>query len=198
MDLGIVSSILQDRFPVSIAEVANIIEQKVNKRSPIIRAITAELISVFKDIASLNAFFRDQIANFSIAQYKGNVFDEPGKLADFAAAMSGADAHEIQDILETTDVEIRLQKALVLLKKELLNAQLQNKISKEVEDNIAVKQREYFLNEQLKAIKKELGIEGDGREKLITKFKDRMNKLVLPEETKIVFDEVLLRLLYFW
>lgn len=125
-----------------------------------------------------------------MAQSAGNVFDEPSKLADFAAAVSAGEASELQEVLETLPVEERLQKALVVLKKELMNAQLQNKISKDVESKIAKRQREYYLMEQLKGIKKELGLESDGKDKLVEGFKEKAAKLAMPATVKKVFDEV--------
>ena len=59
-----------------------------------------------------------------------------------------------------------------VLKKELINAQLQSKLSRDVDSKIAKRQREYNLMEQLKGIKKELGMESDGKDKLIEKFKE--------------------------
>jgi Lon-like ATP-dependent protease len=185
----IVTSILENKFTVSIGNVVNLNDEPYNKRNPVIRAITTEMVSAFKDIAALNTFFRDQIANFSIAQYAGNVFDEPGKLADFAAAMSAGEPHEIQEVLESLVIEERLQKSLVLLKKELVNAQLQSKISKDVEAKIAKRQREYYLMEQLKGIKKELGLESDGKDKLVEQFRQRVSALTMPEDVSKVFDE---------
>lgn len=125
-----------------------------------------------------------------MSQSAGNVFDEPSKLADFAAAVSAGEALELQEVLETLDVEDRLQKSLVVLKKELMNAQLQNKISKDVESKIAKRQREYYLMEQLKGIKKELGLESDGKDKLVEGFKEKALKLNMPATVKKVFDEV--------
>jgi ATP-dependent Lon protease len=55
---------------------------------------------------------------------------------------------------------------LVVLKKELKNAQLQSKISKDVESKIQKRQREYWLMEQMKGIRRELGIELGGKDKL--------------------------------
>lgn len=125
-----------------------------------------------------------------MSQSAGNVFDEPSKLADFAAAVSAGEASELQDVLETLPIEERLQKSLVVLKKELMNAQLQNKISKDVESKIAKRQREYYLMEQLKGIKKELGLESDGKDKLVEGFKAKAAKLAMPATVKKVFDEV--------
>ncbi|CAO1612927.1 unnamed protein product [Jaminaea pallidilutea] len=181
-------------YPVSLVNVSNLEARPHSKDSQVVRAIKSELISVFKDIASLNPLFRDQIANFSIAQGAGNVFEEPEKLADFAAAVSSGDVGELQAVLEALDVEERLQKALLVLKKELMNAQLQNKISKDVEQKIQKRQREYFLHEQLKGIKKELGIESDGKDKMVDKFRQKAASLNMPEAVRKVFDEELSKL----
>jgi Lon-like ATP-dependent protease len=123
-----------------------------------------------------------------------NVFDDPERLADFAAAVSTGEASDLQNLLESTSIEDRLQKALTILKKELINAQLQQKISKDVESKIQKRQREYYLIEQLKGIKRELGMESDGKDKLVEKFKEKAEKLAMPEGTRKVFDEELSKL----
>ncbi|BGP46514.1 ATP-dependent Lon protease pim1 [Rhodotorula kratochvilovae] len=179
---------------VSIVNVSNVEMEKFDKKSQMARAIAGEIIAVFKEIANLNPLFRDQIANFSMSQSAGNVFEEPEKLADFAAAVSSGEVHELQEVLESMQVEDRLQKALVVLKKELMNAQLQNKISKDVETKIAKRQREYYLMEQLKGIKKELGLESDGKDKLVDKFAEKAKGLMMPDAVKKVFDEELNKL----
>ncbi|RIA89301.1 Lon protease C-terminal proteolytic domain-containing protein [Glomus cerebriforme] len=182
------TSFLED-YNVSLVNVENLNDESYNRKNQIVRAITSEIVAVFKDIATLNPLFRDQIANFSMSQSAGNVFEEPAKLADFAAAVSTGEPHELQEVLESLVIEERLQKALLVLKKELVNAQLQSKISKEVESKIAKRQREYYLMEQLKGIKKELGIESDGKDKLVEKFKEKADKLEMPEGVKKVFEE---------
>ncbi|GES74038.1 ATP-dependent protease La [Rhizophagus clarus] len=182
------TSFLED-YNVSLVNVENLNDEPYNRKNQIVRAITSEIVAVFKDIATLNPLFRDQIANFSMSQSAGNVFEEPAKLADFAAAVSTGEPQELQEVLESLVIEERLQKALLVLKKELVNAQLQSKISKEVESKIAKRQREYYLMEQLKGIKKELGIESDGKDKLVEKFKEKADKLAMPEGVKKVFEE---------
>ncbi|BGP14322.1 hypothetical protein JCM10213_004449 [Rhodosporidiobolus nylandii] len=181
-------------YAVSIVNVSNVEMQPYDKKSQVARAVAGEIISVFKEIATLNPLFRDQIANFSMSQSAGNVFEEPEKLADFAAAVSAGEVGELQEVLESMVLEDRLQKALLVLKKELMNAQLQNKISKDVESKIAKRQREYYLMEQLKGIKKELGIESDGKDKLVEKFTEKAKGLLMPEAVKKVFDEELNKL----
>ncbi|CAJ0746534.1 11167_t:CDS:10 [Entrophospora sp. SA101] len=178
-----------ENYNVSLVNVENLHDEPYNRKNQIVRAITSEIVAVFKDIATLNPLFRDQIANFSMSQSAGNVFEEPAKLADFAAAVSTGEPNELQEVLESLVIEERLQRSLLVLKKELVNAQLQSKISKEVESKIAKRQREYYLMEQLKGIKKELGIESDGKDKLVEKFKEKAEKLAMPETVKKVFDE---------
>ncbi|EIN09920.1 ATP-dependent protease La [Punctularia strigosozonata HHB-11173 SS5] len=187
------TSFLQ-QHAVSIANVTNLATQSYNKDDQYIRAFMSEIVSVFKDIAQLNPLFRDQITNFSINQVASNVFDEPDKLADFAAAVSAGAVGELQDVLESLEVQDRLRKALLVLKKELINAQLQSKLSRDVDSKIAKRQREYYLMEQLKGIKKELGMESDGKDKLIEKFRERAAALKMPEGVRKVFDEELNKL----
>ncbi|KAG0330392.1 ATP-dependent Lon protease pim1 [Dissophora globulifera] len=188
------TAFLAKEYAVTLANVDNMADEPYNRKNQVIRAITSEIVAVFKDIASLNPLFRDQIANFSMSQSAGNVFEEPAKLADFATAVSQGDPEELQSVLESLSIEDRMQKALLVLKKELMNAQLQSKISKDVENKIAKRQREYYLMEQLKGIKKELGIESDGKDKLIEKFREKGIKLAMPEQVKKVFEEEITKL----
>ncbi|MBW0472720.1 hypothetical protein O181_012435 [Austropuccinia psidii MF-1] len=190
-------------YQVSLANVKNLSLKPFKKNSQVIRAIASEIINVFRDIATLNPLFRDQIANFSISQGSGNVFEDPDKLADFAAAVSTSPSpsdtsefhyNELQEVLESMVLEDRLQKALFVLKQELKNAELQSKISREVESRITKRQREFYLMEQLKGIKKELGLDGDGKDKLIEKFKEKASNLNMPEYAKSVFEEELSKL----
>lgn len=177
------------KYPVSLVNVENLTEEPYDRKSGIIRAVTSEIVNVCKEIATLNPLFRDQISAFYTDQFPGNLSDEPAKLADFAAAVSAGELHEMQEVLETMNIEDRLPKALVVLKKELMNAQLQSKITKDVEAKIQKRQREYWLMEQMKGIKRELGIESDGKDKLVEKFKEKAEKLAMPEAVKKVFDE---------
>ncbi|KAI6033397.1 Lon protease C-terminal proteolytic domain-containing protein [Pisolithus marmoratus] len=192
---GPVQTSFLHKHAISIVQVENLITQPYNKDDQYIRAFMSEIVSVFKDIAQLNPLFRDQITNFSINQVATNVFDEPDKLADFAAAVSSGEVSELQDVLESLVVEDRLRKALLVLKKELINAQLQSKLARDVDSKIAKRQREYYLMEQLKGIKKELGMESDGKDKLIEKFKERAAALKMPEPVRKVFDEELNKLM---
>ncbi|KAJ7675221.1 ATP-dependent protease La [Mycena rosella] len=180
--------------PISIVAVENLSTLPFNKEDQYVRAFTAEIISVFKDIAQLNPMFRDQISNFTMNQTTSSIFDEPDKLADFAAAVSTGEVGELQAVLESLEVTDRLRKALLVLKKELINAQLQSKLARDVDSKIAKRQREYYLMEQLKGIKKELGMESDGKDRLLEKFRERAAALRMPEPVRKVFDEELSKL----
>lgn len=181
------------KFACAVVNVENMTDEPYNADNPLIKAITNEMLNVMKEISQLNPLFRDQIITFSI-QSGGSLLTEPSRLADFAAAVSSAEPVELQAILESMVVEERLHKSLHVVKKELANAKLQQEIAKEVDKKITRKQQEYFLMEQLKGIKKELGIDNDGKDKLIEKFKERAAKLSMPEPVQKVFDEEIQKL----
>lgn len=169
----------------------NIKDEPYDRRDRTIRAISQEIFAALADVAKLNAFFREHITHHNVPT---SVFEDASKLADFVAVLSSSEPAELQGLLEETKVEERLRKALLLLKKELVTAQLQHSISKEVEQKLSQKQREYFLHEQLKAIKRELGLETDSKEKLIQMFTERMDHLKMPDAVKKVFDEEISKL----
>ncbi|OCK83043.1 lon protease like, mitochondrial [Lepidopterella palustris CBS 459.81] len=179
---------------VSVANVENLLDEPHDKKSPTTRALVSEIVNVFKDVALINTLFRDQISTFSVNQNASNVGEDPAKLADFAAAVAQADSQELQEALASMNVEERLLKALLVLKKELMNAQLQSKIVKDVESKIQKKQREYWLMEQMRGIKRELGMEADGKEKLLENFREKASKLAMPEAIQKVFNEELTKL----
>jgi Lon-like ATP-dependent protease len=177
------------KYEVTRVNISPLEDEPFDKKSPVINALTSEILKVFKDISQMNSMFREQIATFSATmQGSTNIFEQPSKLADFCAAVCAGEPQELQDVLDSLNIEERLEKALVVLKKEIMNAELQNKISKDVESKIQKRQREYYLMEQLKGIKKELGID-DGRQKLIDTFKKRAEELKLPPAVQKVFDE---------
>src|SRR5438552_9417008 len=94
------------------------------------------------------------------AQQVLNSITQPSALADFLAANLQADAAEQQRMLEELDVEKRLRMIAARLATQLDVLELQTKIQSQVKENIDKSQRRYYLQEQMKAIRKELG-EGD-------------------------------------
>jgi len=93
------------------------------------------------------------------------------------------------EVLEEQDIPTRLMLALKLLKKEYELSKLQQKIGKEVEDKVKSVQRKYMLQEQLKVIKKELGMEKDDTDAIVEKYTARLEELKVPDAAKSVIDE---------
>ncbi len=176
-----------------IADPSNHLKAKVAyyEDSPAIndelKAYAISIISTIKELLSLNPLFKEELQIF----LGHSDFTEPGKLADFAVALTTASREEMQDVLEAFDVQARIDKALILLKKELDLSHLQSSINKKIEGTISKTQKDFFLREQLKTIKKELGIEKDDkaidREKYEARLKERK---VPPDVQKVINDEL--------
>ena len=85
-----------------------------------------------------------------------------------------------------------------LVKKELELSHLQQKIGKEVEDKVKTLNRKYMLQEQLKIIKRELGLEKDDKDSVVEKFREKISSsdLVIPQSVQTVIDEELAKLSY--
>lgn len=152
-----------------------------------LKAYAISIISTIKELLNLNPLFKEELQIF----LGHSDFTEPGKLADFAVALTTASREEMQDVLETYDIQGRIDKALILLKKELDLTLLQNSINKKIEATISKSQKDFFLREQLKTIKKELGIEKD--DKLIDreKFENRLKERKVPQEVRKVIEDEL-------
>jgi len=107
--------------------------------------------------------------------------EEPGALADLIASILNIPLEDKQTLLETLDVQARLEKANFFLTKELSVLELGSKIQSQVREGIDKSQREFFLREQLKAIQKELG-EKDERTAEIEELRQRLIQAKLPPE----------------
>ena len=153
--------------------------------NPELQAYSLAVISTLKELIQLNPLFSEATKLF----LNRSSMDDPGRLADFAANLTSAEGQELQQVLETFDVRHRIDRVLVLLKKELEVYRLQSKITKQIEDKISAQQREFFLREQLKMIKKELGLEKEGKTTEIEKFEERLQGLTLNEEAKKAVEE---------
>lgn len=157
-----------------------------------IRALSNEILSTIREVAQLNPLFRENVQFFS-QRLDAN---DPYRLADFAASVcSSGKPEDLQAVLEEKDPEMRLHKALVLLSRELEVSKLQQEISAKVEEKMSEQQRKYFLNEQLKSIKKELGMERDDKEALIEKYRKQLAEYPkIPEEVQSTIDSELEKL----
>ncbi len=149
------------------------------------KAYGISIISTIKDLLKLNPLFKEELQIF----LGHSDFTEPGKLADFAVALTTASREELQEVLETFEVDDRIEKALTLLKNELDLTKLQYNLSQKIEAGISKTQREYFLREQLKTIKRELGIEKDEKSTDFEKFEKRLKERKLTSDVQKVVNE---------
>src|SRR5690349_5637428 len=110
-----------------------------------------------------------------------NQIEEPSKLADTVAAHLTLKIPEKQELLETGTVSERLEKVFGYMEGEIGVLQVEKRIRNRVKRQMEKTQREYYLNEQLKAIQKELGEGEDGRDEM-AELEDRINKTKFSKE----------------
>ncbi|MCX8117259.1 MAG: endopeptidase La [Desulfobacterota bacterium] len=122
-----------------------------------------------------------------------NNIKSPPILADLIASNLNVSTHEKQGILETVDVRERLAKVHLILNKEVQVLELGNKIQSQVKEDMDRTQREYYLREQLKAIKKELG-ELDDHTSEIKELREKIKKAKMPPEVVAAAEKELDRL----
>ena len=160
------------RHQPMVVQVDHLKDPKVTDRDDddVLKATANEVIATIKDLLKVNPLAKETLQYFA---QRFQDFQDPAKLADLAASMCSADDGALQEILDTLDVRERLQAALVLLKKEVELGKLQADIGRRVEEKISGDQRRYFLMEQLKSIKKELGMERDDKTALQEKFREK-------------------------
>jgi len=116
-----------------------------------VEALASNIRSVFKNLIKIAPYLTEEHSGVLSNIHK------PGKLGDRVISLVTIPTNEKQEILEELDIKKRLEKATVLLNREIQRIQLGEKIQSEVQDEISKTQREYYLREQLKAIRKELG-----------------------------------------
>lgn len=109
--------------------------------------------------------------------------EEPGRLADLVTAYLKLKVSTAQDLLETLDGVERLKKISKILLQEIEITTLQNKIQSEAQEEMGRSQREYFLRQQLRAIKRELGEEED-IESEIEELKKKIKKAKMPKKVE--------------
>lgn len=170
--------------PAILARVRYLIETEMSVNEEL-KAYSVAIINAIKELIKLNPLFKDEL-NLFLTRTNLN---EPGRLADFSAAMTTAGAAELQEILETISVRQRIEKTLLLLKKELDVSKIQAKINQQIEEKLSKQQRDFFLREQFKAIKKELGLAKEGKEADLEQFHQRLKALTLTDEAKERIDE---------
>lgn len=157
-----------------------------------LKAVIQECIQTIRDITTLNPLYKESIAQLLNTGVK--LVDNPIYMADLGASLTAGSANELQQVLEEKDILKRLYLALNLLKKEHELSKLQAKIRIEVEEKVKQQHRRYLLHEQLKVIKKELGLEKEDKDAIEEKFRARIKDLEVPKSVMTVIDEELSKL----
>lgn len=150
-----------------------------------IKAYGLAIINSIKELVTINPLYSEELKHY-LNRFSPN---EPSPLTDFAAAITTANGPALQSVLETLPLQKRMEKTLLLLKKELEVARLQVEISENVNSSINAHQREFFLRQQLKAIQKELGIEKDDKTTETEEFQARLKNKTVPAAAQKRIDE---------
>ena len=170
-----IKKVLSKESPIVVA--ATYLDDS-NDDSDEIKALTRALLSEMKQISENNPLFSEEMRLNMI-----NI-DHPGKIADFIASILNIDKNEQQKVLETMDVHERMECVLIYIKKEQELLRIQKRVQAEINEKIEKSQREYFLKEELKAIKQELGLPSDAKSSDYQKFKAKIEIFKFEGEVK--------------
>jgi ATP-dependent Lon protease len=151
--------------------------ENIEKTDKKIKALMSNLISQFIRVADLSPGLPPEIAVMA------KTVQEPGILADMITSTINSSLEEKQTVLEMLDVKKRLKEVTRLVNYQLEVLELGNKIQSQVKGDMDKRQREYFLREQLKAIKEELG-EKDQATVEVDDYRAKIEEKNLPEEAR--------------
>jgi len=142
-----------------------------------LEAISRSVVSQFESYIKLNKKIPPEVL------VSLNQIDDPSKLADTVSSHLAIKISEKQELLEVESVIERLERVLGFMEAEIGVLQVEKKIRNRVKRQMEKTQREYYLNEQLKAIQKELGETDDGKDEN-AELEEKINKTKLSKEAK--------------
>jgi len=142
-----------------------------------VEALARSLYSQFEHYVKLNKKIPPEVL------VSLNQIDDPSKLADTVASHLANKVSDKQELLEMTNVVERLERAFALMEGEIGVMQVEKKIRNRVKRQMEKTQREYYLNEQMKAIQRELGESEDGKDEL-TELEDKIKETKLSKEAR--------------
>jgi ATP-dependent Lon protease len=178
---------LEENKPLYAAKVEIIHEPEEAEKTIEIEALIRNVRSGLDKASSLGKNIAPEVLIIAT-----NV-EEPGRLADLAAANLELKVKEAQKILELDDSVKRLKKVYELLTKELELLDVQSKISSEAKGEMEKLQKQYFLRQQMKAIQKELGEDSEIQEE-IKGYKEKLKKLKVTSDVKEELEKQISRL----
>lgn len=142
-----------------------------------IEALSRSVVAQFESYVKLNK----KVSPETLVSV--NQIDDPARLADTVASHLAIKINEKQDLLEIADVAKRLETVYSMMEGEISVLQVEKKIRTRVKGQMEKSQREYYLNEQMKAIQKELGETEDGKDEL-SELEEKINETKLSKEAK--------------
>jgi len=145
------------------------------KKDTELEALVRMSLQQFKAISKDNPLISEEVKVTLV-----NI-DGPGKLVDFMSSILVREPEDYQNLIAAKQVHDRFHLLLLLLQKETEVQSVQRKISDEIHDKISASQREFYLQEQLRLIKKELGRTTEGRGGIVERFKKRLETKTVPE-----------------
>lgn len=152
-----------------------------------LEALSRSVVSEFESYVKLNKKISPEVVGAA------SQIDDYSKLADTVASHLSIKITEKQEMLETTSVKQRLEKALGFMEGEISVLQVEKRIRSRVKRQMEKTQREYYLNEQMKAIQKELGDGEEGRDEM-SELEERISKTKLSKEAREKADAELKKL----
>ncbi|MCK4728105.1 MAG: LON peptidase substrate-binding domain-containing protein, partial [Desulfobacterales bacterium] len=161
--------------PYLRARIKSIPEQTIKDIE--VDAMTSNLTSLFQRVLKLSPYLPREL------DVLARSLDEGGMLADLIASSLNISNEEKQTILDTQDVKERLKEVTRLINRELQVLELGQKIQSQVKQDLDKTQREFYLRQQLKAIKDELG-EKDESKIEVEEYRAKIAKKKLPEEAR--------------
>ncbi|WP_455475582.1 endopeptidase La [Bartonella sp. B17] len=142
-----------------------------------IKALSRSVIAYFENYVKLNKKISPEVVN-AISQ-----IDDPSKLADTIASHLVTKLSEKQEMLALLPIRDRLKRILSFMEGEISVLQVEKRIRSHVKRQMEKNQREYYLNEQMKAIQKELGASDDSRDEL-SELEERITKTKFSKEAR--------------
>ncbi|MFC7290669.1 endopeptidase La [Hirschia litorea] len=162
-----------DYYTANVEMIDEPVEEEEGEASALMRTV----IEQFEGYVKLNRKIPpDTVGNVS-------QITDPGRLADAVSAQLSIKIAEKQELLELSSVSERLEKVYALMEGEIGMLQMERKIRNRVKRQMEKTQREYYLNEQMKAIQRELGDQGEEKDEL-AELEDKLNALELSDEVR--------------
>ncbi|WP_300378984.1 endopeptidase La [Henriciella sp.] len=153
-----------------------------------VQALSRAVIDQFENYAKLNR----KIPPESVATV--SQITDAGKLADAVASQLQVKLSDKQELLEMSNARERLEKVFSLMEGEMGMMQMERKIKNRVKRQMEKTQREYYLNEQMKAIQRELGDAGEGERDEMSELEDKIRETPLSEEARTKVDQEMKKL----